>query len=288
MAILGGWVLWQAAEPWRPRSAWEAVVCVVWMVAPVGFYAGWFDHGFCGVLYSDGLPGGMITTHEGAHKISGWGELNVPFPSERRTFRMYFEQYAKPGEKLHIADPRGLLEDQFFVLDTERRAQPIDIDTFFRSQANTPASQGNVSPTVAGIGVDQRRAIFNLRLAGVRMLRESLNHPIYAVAFPPETYRGSLLENLSGLPNVTQVQLANTSVSDADLRHLLNLRLLSGLGLDGTGVTDDGLKTLSELPLLQYIECESTVITEQGLAAVLKTRLPPEDVGSESDTVPAD
>jgi hypothetical protein len=286
MAIIGGWVLWRAAESWRPTSVWETLVCVIWMVAPVGFYAGWIDHGFAGVLYSDLLPRGQITTHAGVHKIVGWGELNVPFPSERRTLRMYFQQYGQPGDKLHIADPRRLLDDQFFVLDADRRPQPIDVDTFFLPQENIPGRQPNALPAVAGIAVDQRRAIFELRRAGVRMLRESPNHPIYAIAFPPETFDDSLLSHVSGLPNVTQVQLANTSVTNRDLRHLLCLRLLTGIGLDGTGITDNGLKQLAELPFLQYIECENTSITEEGLALVLKTPLAHERPAADSETVP--
>ncbi len=271
MAIIGGWVFWRASETWRPTSVWETAVCVIWMVAPVGFYVGWTDHGFSGVLYSDSLPGGLITTHTGTHKIRGWGELNVPFPYEHRTLRMYFEQYAQPGEKLHIADPRRWVDDQFFVLDGNRHAQSIDADTFFMPQDSIPGPQPNSSPTVAGIGVDQRRAIFTLGRAGVRLLRASPQDPIYAIAFTPESYSASLLTHLSGLPNLTQVQLAHTSVSDADLRHLLSLRLLAGIGLDGTAITDEGLKPLAELPFLTYIECENTSITEDGLSAVLKT-----------------
>lgn len=286
MAITGGWVLWRATEHWRPTSVWETVVCVTWMVAPVGFYAGWIDHGFAGVLYSDRLPRGQITTHTGVHKIAGWGELNVPFPSERRTLRMYFQQYGQPGEKLHIADPRRWLDDQFFVMDSNRQAQPIDVDTFLLPQASIPGPQANAAPAVAGIAVDQRRAIFELRRAGVRMLRESPNHPIYAVAFPPETYDDSLLAHVSGLPNVTQVQLASTAVTDRDLRYLLNLRLLTGIGLDGTHITDDGLKQLAELPFLKYIECENTSITEKGLAAVLKSELRAEQSDEASDSAP--
>ena len=210
----------------------------------------------------------------------------MPFPSERRTLRMYFQQYGQPGEKLHIADPRRWLDDQFFVMDSNRQAQPIDVDTFLLPQASIPGPQANAAPAVAGIAVDQRRAIFELRRAGVRMLRESPNHPIYAVAFPPETYDDSLLAHVSGLPNVTQVQLASTAVTDRDLRYLLNLRLLTGIGLDGTHITDDGLKQLAELPFLKYIECENTSITEKGLAAVLKSELRAEQSDEASDSAP--
>ncbi len=269
MAATGCWVMWHTKD-WRPTHLWEVAVCIAWLVTPIGFFTGWVDHGFAAVLYSDSLPRGLITTKNGVHAIQGWGDLVVPFPNERRTLRIYFQQYAESGDKLHISDPRRMLNDQFFVLDRSRQAQPIDVDTFFSAQQSIPGQQGDFSPTVAGVGLDERRAVFALGKAGVRMLRAAPDQPIYAVAFTPENYDPDLLAQLQGLPNLTQIQLSDTSVQNSDLRYLLKLRLLIGIGLDRTNITDEGLRQLRELPLLQYIECEETKITERGLAFVLK------------------
>ena len=102
------------------------------------------------------------------------------------------------------------------------------------------------------------------------MFKEERGKPIYAVAFNRSSFDPKLLPVLKGLPNLRQVQLAGTSVSDDDMRHLAELRILTGLGLDQTAITDAGLKTLRSLPHLIDVECEGTQITEQGLQEVLK------------------
>jgi hypothetical protein len=276
-AVIGAWVMWKTVG-WLPTLRWETAFCFAWLFAPLGFYVGWIDHGFSGVLYSDSIPEGLITTKDGVHPIRGWGELAVPFPNERRTLRIYFEQYADPGDKLHISDPRPLLADAFYVLGADGHARPVDIDSFF---AGKPVGSGDddadrdkrdpiVSEEIGGVGLDARRATFALRQAGVRMVRQASDQPIYAVAFTPENFDRDLLVHLEGLPNLMQIQLAGTAIKDDDLRSLARLRLLTGVGLDQTGITDAGLAQLKELPYLQYVECEGTKITPRGLEAVLR------------------
>ncbi len=263
MALIGGWVLWTTADAW-PKTLFQRAVGVVWLVFPLGFFVGWVDHGFCGVLYSDSLPRGIITTVHGSERVRGWGELHVPFPNERRTLRIYFEQAAKPGDFLHISDPRYLLDDLYFVLDTGGVAKEITADEFYSGAYATKSGPG------FGIGLDELRAIFPLRQAGVTMLRESPGMPIFAVAFTPENFDPSLLECLKGLPNIRQVQLSGTQVADADLETLLSLRLLSGIGLNNTAVTDTGLLSLAPLEYLSVVEYEETAISEDAVNQVLK------------------
>ncbi|KAA5541953.1 hypothetical protein FYK55_16545 [Roseiconus nitratireducens] len=263
MAVIGSWILWSSAGRWI-LGRWEPLLIAAWMATPLGFFVGWIDHGFAGVLYSDSVPRGLITRHDGLREIVGWGAIGVPFPNERRTLRMYFERSARPGEKLHIADPRWLLEDQYFVLGQDRRAVPIDRPSFF---ASTPIIAGD--PSVLGVAKDSPRSIFRLQQAGVRMLQESLGQPIYAVAFDKQSFRPELMQALPGLPNLQQVQLAGTSVRDQDLVPLAQLHLLAGLGLDNTDVTDRGLETLRDLPYLQHVECENTDISAQALRSLL-------------------
>ena len=198
-----------------------------------GFFCGWMDHGFSGVLYSDSLPRGQITTVEGTRRISGWGDLHVPFPNERRTLRMYFEQSSKAGDFLHISDPRYFLDDQFFVLSNSSAALEISEMEFYSGAAAISEGPG------FGVGLDELRAIFGLRQAGVKMLRRKPGMPIYAVVFTPQNYEPALLESLKGLPNIQQIQLAGTAVSDLELASLRGLRMLTGIGLDQTDVTDE-------------------------------------------------
>ena len=269
MATTGGWIMWTADLGGISRR-WSLCLAATCFVYPIGFYYGWVDHGFAGVLYSDWLPSGQVTTKEGTHFINGWGKLNVPFPNERRLLRLYFEQYAEPGDKLHISDPRDALEDQFFVLDAAGRSRSLDIDDFLVPQAHIPASRETGETTVAGIGIDEKRAVFALSAAGVRMVRPEAGKAIFAVEIPPENYQPRLLELLEGLPNLMQIQLAGTSVRDVDLIPLVKLRLLTGLGLANTDVTDDGIRPLRDLPHLQHIEHDGTSISTDALNDVVK------------------
>ncbi|WP_250931557.1 hypothetical protein [Aporhodopirellula aestuarii] len=280
VAVIGTWVM-RTTETWRPDQAWEKVVCTICLFAPIGFYGGYLDHGFSGVLYSGSLPQGLITTKRGLQPIEGWGELAVPFPSERRTLRIYFEQVAEPGAKLHLADPRPWLDDAFYVLDSDHHARPIDSDAFFAGVPvfdDSPADgfdqiDSSAPYEISGVGLDSRRSKFELQRAGVRMVRRAADEPIYAVAFTKDSFDRELLNYLPGLPNLMQIQFAGTAIQDDDLRKLLRCRLLTGIGLDHTAITDAGLGHLKTLPYLQYIECEGTEITPEGLQSVINDPL---------------
>ena len=187
----------------------------------------------------------------------------MPFPNERRTLRIYFEQSAEPGDFLHISDPRYLLDDLYFVLDEDRVAKEISAADFYSGAHATS------SGPAYGVGLDELRAIFPLRQAGVTMLRESPGMPIFAVSFTPENFDPTLLANLKGLPNIRQVQLSGTGVTDADLEKLLSLRMLTGVGLDNTAITDAGLLRLKTLSYLSMVEHEGTSVSEQAVNQVL-------------------
>ena len=204
-------------------------------------------------MYAGNLPHGLITRKDGIDEVQGWGDLAVPFPSERRLFRLYFEKNAEPGDKLHIADPRPMLADQFFVMRSSGVEQ-IDADEFFRFKTNE----------VIGVALDHQQSLFALSRAGVKMLRESERSMVYAVAFTPGNFDRRLLEQLEGLPNLQQIQFAGTDIQDHDLGKLKTLRLLTGLGLNHTQITDEGLRQLDDLPYLEYVETEGTAISEAG------------------------
>lgn len=279
VAVIGSWVL-LTTKDWYPTEGWEKLVCAAGLIAPVGFYGGLLDHGFSGVLYSASIPQGLITTKSGTLPIEGWGELHVPFPKERRTIRIYFEQVAEPGDKLHLADPRPWLSDAFYGLDSQHRAKEIDRDAFFAglppgsfellAVGESGDGQGGTRPEVSGVGVDSRRSLFELRKAGVRMVRREKGQPIFAVEFTPENYDPSLLEHVVRLPNLMQIQLAKTDVQDRDLSKLSHLRLLTGIGLDRTAITDRGIAHLKDLPFLQQIECEGTEVTSEAIGRAVK------------------
>lgn len=254
MAGVGYWVMSRSLRT-ESKRRYEAVLAAVSLIAPIGFYWGWVDRSLASVLYSDSLPRGLITSVEGWRLIEGSPSLGVPFPSQRRLLRQYFERVGRPGDKLHIADPRPWLPDEHYVLGRDRCAQAIDPDQFFETRTGE----------VAGVGIDLSSAVFSLARSGVRLLRETEGGMIYAVAFSPDGFKPSLLRHLSGLPNLREVQLSGTAVGDQDLKQLTSLRLLTGIGLNQTRVSDVGVTPLLALPYLRYIECEQTAVSQQTL-----------------------
>lgn len=256
-AVVGCWLLWNA-NPVLPRTALEVTVAAILLVFPVGFYFGWVDHGIASVLYSDNLPRGLISSHEGISQITGWGTLRVPFPNERRLLLLYFERVAAPGAKLHLSDPRSWLPDAYYVKRADGSVTEISEKRFFET----------TEKEAAGIALDSRRSISALSQAGARMLKRTTGSMIYAVQIPPAKYDPKLLKHLEELPNLEQLQLAGCAVSDNDLAQLKGLRRLIGIGLDDTNVTDLGIAHLKTLPRLTYIEHANTKITDAGLGRI--------------------
>lgn len=242
-ALVGGWVMGTAPSI-APRFRWEWLLAGLFLVYPAGFYLGWVDHGIASVLYSSHIPRGLVTTTGGTEKVSGWGDLRVPFPNERRLLRIYFEQSAPVGAKLHIADPRGMLDDLYYVKQANGRAEAI-------TRAEFLAASGD---EVAGVELDSRRIVFLLSRAGAILLQRQTGSAIYAVRIEPHAYRPDLLDLLAGLPNLEQLDLEGCPVTDADLLRVPYLPKLAGIGLAKTKVTPAGLKQLDRQPELIYID----------------------------------
>lgn len=81
------------------------------------------------------------------------------------------------------------------------------------------------------------------------------------------------LAHISGLKNLTRLNLNNTAVTDAGLAHLAGLTNLTYLNLYGTSVTDKGVENLSDIKTLQKLYLWQTKVSDSG-AATLKSNLP--------------
>jgi hypothetical protein len=257
--VIGCWIMWGATSVF-PKSRWELLVAAAFLLLPIGFYFGWLDHGFSNVLYSDNLPRAVITSADGSREVTGWGPIRVPFPNERRLFKARFVRSASIGDKMHLYDPRPTLPDQYFRLGAGRKLVEISSDEFFSEAGNS----------LRGISYDSGRSIFKLGFGGARLLQRQQNSAVYAIEFNPQLFRPELLDELSGLANLEQIQLGGCHVVDDDLKKLAGLKRLTGIGLSGTEVTDQGLKYLQNLPDLQTIEYENTKITGAGLAELFR------------------
>ncbi|CAN5909343.1 ribonuclease inhibitor [soil metagenome] len=81
------------------------------------------------------------------------------------------------------------------------------------------------------------------------------------------------LAQVAELPNLTRLHLQKTQVTDAGLVHLKNLEHRSYLNLYGTQITDAGLKQLDGLKNLRSLYLWQTKVTEAGVKA-LQQKLP--------------
>ena len=250
-AIVGSWIFWEVAKDASARTGakvktWEYGLLTVFLIVPAGFFVSWFDHGYAHVLYSAHIPRGIVTTLDGEHyEINGWGELRVPFPNERRTLKQYFGAVAEFGEKLHIHDPRELLDDLYFVMSIDGPAE-VAPEEFYRSSNGGPI----------GVGIDTKRNVFLLTKAKVRMLKRDSKSSIYAVAIPPTSYTAETLSLVAGLPNVEEIQLSNSSVTNEDLNCLVNLHRLEGISLMNTAISERGFDVLRKIPSLKTIQSD--------------------------------
>ena len=279
-AIVGFWVLWtfrDRDESGKPQSkrfpAFQTVVASALFVLPIGFYFGVFDHGYANVLYSDSLPRGLITSPDKLEKIRGWDAIHVPFPSERRLLRQYFECVASSGDKLHIRDPRQALDDQFFILDGDGRAEEITSKQFFSASADE----------LAGFGIDDRYSSFHLRQWGTITQRyyqgddsSAQNLVSTAYTFDPDHFQRDRLRLLAGLPNLRELDLTGCNVEDDELKIVGQLQRLTWISLNGTGVTDEGLKHLAPIGGLKVLETENTRVSPNGLKMLNEALFPRE------------
>ena len=258
-AVVGSWLIW-TCDP-QPTVRHRAAFAV-FMILPAGFFVGWLDHGYSHVLYSGSIPQGLITRTDGSVElIKGWGELAVPFPNERRTLKQRFAADSEPGDRLHIRDPRFAFEDLHLIKRTTGIEQ-LERDDFFAVD----------SKSVSGVELDSRRHVFLLSLAGARMLKREDDAMIYAIEFKPAFYESQQLSYLPFLPNLEQIELSQTQVTDEDLKLLVDFPKLNAIGLNQTAITDRGIEILSKSTSLQHILVDGTAVSPQALERFLETR----------------
>ena len=87
----------------------------------------------------------------------------------------------------------------------------------------------------------------------------------WAIKFSPDKNKKQSYALIDGLPNLEQIQLSGSNITDDQLRVVSSARHLRGIGLDDTAITDEGLKHLEGLPMLETIQAEGTSITDEAI-----------------------
>ena len=73
------------------------------------------------------------------------------------------------------------------------------------------------------------------------------------------------LSYLSGMTQLTKLRLCSTKITDAGLRNLSGLTELRELWLINTKITDAGLKNLKSLCALEELALDDTLVTDAGV-----------------------
>lgn len=113
------------------------------------------------------------------------------------------------------------------------------------------------------------RALMDLGNVAIRVDEKQPSRPVVAVDFEgnPE-FKEPWLRYLAGFPNLRELSLSNTALSDTGLRQLRGLQELEILSLSTTKVTDAGLAELKGLTKLRRLDVRDTAVTRKGVATL--------------------
>ncbi|UUO08383.1 hypothetical protein M4951_08715 [Blastopirellula sp. J2-11] len=112
----------------------------------------------------------------------------------------------------------------------------------------------------------------SLNLRNVRTTAEQMKplaqlHELQFLTMNDSNIRGGL-GAISGLHDLHRLELANSTISDADLDSLQQLPLLANLNLAHTKITDAGLVKLGQMKRLNTLNVRNTTVTKEGLQAL--------------------
>ena len=128
------------------------------------------------------------------------------------------------------------------------------------------------SGATSGIEMDSVRHVHQLSVAGANMLKRKEKAMIYAIELKPEYFRAEQLSLLQFLPNIEQVQLSGTAVTDDDLKWLVDLPKLTVVALNETAISDQGIQILSESNSLESVQVKETHVSAEAIQNFLDTR----------------
>jgi hypothetical protein len=277
-AVVGPWLLRRpqpALSQMAKLAAWRQVaVLAALFIIPAGYYTGWVNPHWAFVLYSGQLPHALHTSPKRTVRLDGWTGLTVPVPDSPRLFLQKFRRTARPGDKLHIYDPRRRSPNRFYVMDERGEAMEIARERFHAQS----------SGQVGGVEIESRNAVWKLRRAGARFVRDE-EGLIASVTVGDEESLASLV----GLPNLREVKIEGAKLAPDSLsfaRELPRLEIvhfedcdvaaggLPGLGkleklevlrLPDCGIDDGAMKPIAALDGLIWLDLAGNAITGRGL-----------------------
>lgn len=150
-----------------------------------------------------------------------------------------------------------------------------------RAESNEGQSLQGAPPPLSA---PQQQAVTALREYGGVLIHRSARmtgNPVVLVDFTNHRgFRDEWLKHLAVFPELREVGLVGTALTDAGLEWLQQTPQLQTLTLNETGVTDSGLAKLSACARLQTLDVRGTRVSAAGLAA-LQRALPKLEITSD-------
>lgn len=140
-----------------------------------------------------------------------------------------------------------------------------------------PAEQGPslIDKLSEGLSPVPPEALEPLKQLGALALPLDMHTPLLSVnlQYAGDKVTDEALALLTPLANhITWLNLAGTSITDAGLASLANLKKLTRLHLERTPIGDAGLVNLKDLEHLEYLNLYGTKVTDAGLATLSKMK----------------
>ena len=147
--------------------------------------------------------------------------------------------------------------------------------------ALSPSAPSGDAATSAPLSEDLSKEIAMIEALGGSVVQDSdqPGSPIVTInLIRSAKLKDEDLELLKRFPNLRELSLGMTAITDAGLKHISGLKKLTILGLVGTKITDRGLRELKGLQNLEILRLGNTAIGDNGLKE-LESLKKLEDVG---------
>lgn len=205
------------------------------------------------------LVAGCLTLNAAGCR-NGW--FAPPFPAEGRRWGRFDSQTAAvprgPEVSADLNRPAALPASPS-TLQPESSSHP---DREAPSAGSASAAQPDFDSLAA-----QRAAVRAFKQLGGRISEDSLG-TVIAVDLAQTAVTDNDLRLLSSFPTLVELNLRETLITDQGLEAVAALEHLEFLGLTGTLVTDAGLPQLKSLRRLRFLTLGHTSVSDDGLDAI--------------------
>lgn len=230
------------------------------LIGPALYYVDLVNPHLAFVLYSGNLPRAIHVRADSYSRVDGWTGLTVPFPDSHWLFRRKFEQTARPGERLHIADPRAGFNDRYFVMQASGTVEELTRDEYWRHDLAE-------EPAVVPLELEDPHLVWQLKRGGYVLASQGAVGIASAISVPSPARDAFPIDPslICGLPNLRELRWDDLSLDDNALRALTELHRLEILKINRCQLPPDTFEHLTKIESLRWLRIEGGELPRAGL-----------------------